>query len=439
MADDTRLSWWTRFFLVLLRLAIGWHFFFEGWEKLSSYSSPSSPGWERFSLNSSPLPPERKNRWWSAEPYLLESKGPLGPFFHDLAGDSVIDRIAQPDEDDEQALPPALERDWDEYLDYFTKHYELDEEQQKRAQERLDQRKAQARFWLYAQLTDGKTTQERVREYRDLVEQARNLEPEEMGVIGPDEVQKKLTDPKGPKARAAQLRRQLFAGLLFQYRELKKALLTILTPAQSQIKVAAEPLPPSLWHWHWAWLSPAERRDSHNQEEEPFRPPFWTWTPLEWLNFLTRYGLTLVGICLVVGLLTRTACVVGAVFLLTFYLAMPALPWLLESPKAEGHYYLINKNIIEMLALLALATTRSGRWLGLDALVQFLNPWRWRSSHPRPRTGPVPVLAPGHPTPPPARPAKSEPPPPTHEPVVPARPETPTNYPYPPIELPKQR
>jgi hypothetical protein len=44
----------------------------------------------------------------------------------------------------------------------------------------------------------------------------------------------------------------------------------------------------------------------------------------------------------------------------------------------EGHYYFVNKNLIEMLALLVLATTRSGCWLGLDGLLHRLNPWRRR-------------------------------------------------------------
>ena len=94
--------------------------------------------------------------------------------------------------------------------------------------------------------------------------------------------------------------------------------------------------------------------------------------------------MTAVGACLLLGLLTRTACVGGAIFLLMFTLALPALPGLPINTRAEGTYLFVNKNMIEMLALLALATTRSGRWLGLDALLQFLNPWRWRQPRPQP-------------------------------------------------------
>lgn len=103
---------------------------------------------------------------------------------------------------------------------------------------------------------------------------------------------------------------------------------------------------------------------------------FRDWSRLQWSDNLVKYGLTAVGFCLLAGLFTRTACVAGAVFLLLFVLAMPPLPGLPDNPKLEGHYLYINKNIIMVFALFALATTRSGRWLGIDGVFQFLNPWR---------------------------------------------------------------
>jgi len=84
--------------------------------------------------------------------------------------------------------------------------------------------------------------------------------------------------------------------------------------------------------------------------------------------------------------------VAGALFLLLFFLAMPPFPGWPENPRAEGHYLFINKNIIEMLALLALATTRSGRWVGLDGLVQFLSPRRRHAEEVRSDNSDEPVL-----------------------------------------------
>ena len=61
---------WTRFFLVALRLSIGWHFFVEGIDKLYSAT-------------------------WTSEPYLREATGPLAPFYRELAGDRLIDKLTR--------------------------------------------------------------------------------------------------------------------------------------------------------------------------------------------------------------------------------------------------------------------------------------------------------------------------------------------------------
>ena len=36
---------------------------------------------------------------------------------------------------------------------------------------------------------------------------------------------------------------------------------------------------------------------------------------------------------------------------------------------AEGHYWIVNKNLIEAIALLMIATSGVGRWAGLDAYI----------------------------------------------------------------------
>jgi uncharacterized membrane protein YphA (DoxX/SURF4 family) len=106
------------------------------------------------------------------------------------------------------------------------------------------------------------------------------------------------------------------------------------------------------------------------------RPTDWN-RPLDRSDAVVKWSLIVVGIGLIAGCFTRLAALAGAALLLSFYLAMPALPYLPESPKAEGHYVYINKNIIEMIALLALVFLPTGRWAGLDGLLQFLNPFRW--------------------------------------------------------------
>ena len=50
------------------------------------------------------------------------------------------------------------------------------------------------------------------------------------------------------------------------------------------------------------------------------------------------------------------------------YFSMPPWPGLPANPKAEGHYLIVSKNLIELIACLVIATTPSGHWIGLDAL-----------------------------------------------------------------------
>src|SRR5262249_31664009 len=103
---------------------------------------------------------------------------------------------------------------------------------------------------------------------------------------------------------------------------------------------------------------------------------------LDVADFVVKWGLIVAGVLLIAGCFTRVAAIFGAVLLLMFFLAMPPMPYLPESPKAEGHYLYVNKNIIEMLALLALAGLPTGRWAGIDGLFSAMaSVWRPKSGN----------------------------------------------------------
>jgi uncharacterized membrane protein YphA (DoxX/SURF4 family) len=93
------------------------------------------------------------------------------------------------------------------------------------------------------------------------------------------------------------------------------------------------------------------------------------WTLIEYIDWTTRWFLLIVGVLLMVGLFTRFSCFAAAGFLLLTILTQPSVPWLPAAPMNEGSYLFVNKNVIEMFALLALMTTRTGQWAGLDAIV----------------------------------------------------------------------
>jgi hypothetical protein len=92
-------------------------------------------------------------------------------------------------------------------------------------------------------------------------------------------------------------------------------------------------------------------------------------TEVQRADYITMIGLTACGLCLILGLFTPVAALGASVFLMLFYISMPPWPGLPEAPNAEGHYIIVNKNLIEFFACLALAATPSGLWLGLDALL----------------------------------------------------------------------
>jgi uncharacterized membrane protein YphA (DoxX/SURF4 family) len=91
---------------------------------------------------------------------------------------------------------------------------------------------------------------------------------------------------------------------------------------------------------------------------------------LEKVDLLTTYGVMAIGAGLMLGLFTRFFCVAGAVFLASIVLAQPAWPTIYPPlPPSAGHTLVVNKEFIEMLAMLALAATPVGRWAGLDFFV----------------------------------------------------------------------
>ncbi len=68
------------------------------------------------------------------------------------------------------------------------------------------------------------------------------------------------------------------------------------------------------------------------------------------------------------GFLTPLAALSAAAFLAMIYFSMPPWPGLPPNPKAEGHYLIVSKNLVELIACLVIATTPSGHWIGFDAL-----------------------------------------------------------------------
>lgn len=87
------------------------------------------------------------------------------------------------------------------------------------------------------------------------------------------------------------------------------------------------------------------------------------------INKATMWSLVILGGALIIGLFSRLAAFAAAGLLLLFYLPMPPWPGVPEAPGPE-HSFLVNKNLIECIACLALAALPTGRWIGVDALIR---------------------------------------------------------------------
>jgi thiosulfate dehydrogenase [quinone] large subunit len=89
-------------------------------------------------------------------------------------------------------------------------------------------------------------------------------------------------------------------------------------------------------------------------------------------DVITMWGLTIVGVCLILGLFTRLASLAGIGFVLLFYLAAPPLIGYFYAIPSEGSYLIVNKNLVEAAALVVILLTGSGRFAGLDRIVHGL-------------------------------------------------------------------
>src|SRR6185312_12937001 len=88
-----------------------------------------------------------------------------------------------------------------------------------------------------------------------------------------------------------------------------------------------------------------------------------------WIDRSVKLALLLIGLSLLLGLFTRVGSVAALFFLSLFYLLyVPTLG--VPQPDAEGTYLIVNKTLIEAIAIVVLLTFDTGRIAGLDLLLR---------------------------------------------------------------------
>lgn len=334
------------FALVVLRLVIGWHFFQQGAQKVVY---DKHDGDVRMTF--------------SADGFLSSAKGPLAPWYKANATNDAHnwhDLLATPHRNDPPTeaqsadaarwqseyevrraaarekgeLPPVefpktapyrdwaerIEADWRKVVDDVKAIPALSDDQDQQAEKALNTRLQGVADYLAA-------NSEAITEYRhELWRLEKWQESPEDGEVPfvDDRISTKAAETaKTPAPWVAQVK--LFDA------QLRDDLQGLLTADQRELALTTSAM------------------DSAVSDSRQGR--------LHLINVLVTILTIAVGVCLLLGFLTRFAAIVGALFLLGVILSQP--PWLADAAPTMPQ-------VIEFAAMLVLAGTGAGRWAGLD-------------------------------------------------------------------------
>lgn len=92
-------------------------------------------------------------------------------------------------------------------------------------------------------------------------------------------------------------------------------------------------------------------------------------TVLQIVDIINIWGLILIGLCLILGLFTRLSIISGIILLSLYYLSHPPLPVYEYLLPFEGHYLIVDKNLIEIFAMVILLLFPTGKIIGIDRLI----------------------------------------------------------------------
>ncbi|MBP6977670.1 MAG: DoxX family membrane protein [Bacteroidales bacterium] len=132
------------------------------------------------------------------------------------------------------------------------------------------------------------------------------------------------------------------------------------------------------WHFLFEGLTkvfqPGWTSSAYLLDSKGFLSGFFIWiashaSVLSVADFLNEWGLTLIGLSLILGLFTRISCIFGMLLLLFYYLSHPSWIGYEYVFPSEGAYFIVNKNIIEIFALLVIFFFPTDRILGVRRLL----------------------------------------------------------------------
>ena len=314
------------FFVVLLRVAIGWHFLYEGVHKFDPAAG------------------------FSAEGFLGIAKGPTAEMYYwmlpDLEGLQRIELGPVKDEDGKEHATQitfvAYEDAWKQYFDEYLKtHPEVNKEEATAIYNRY-------LVSLRGVATDTKGEIEAFQASRDrFLEQRRTIRNS-----ASFEQQRRWDAMMGYRREAT--------AWVWMLNEMSDGL-------QSDLGRLADP---ELAGQRGEIVTAPEK------ELFPTNPfvqypipenPLLIESRMQLMDMAVMYGLSAIGLCLILGFCSRLACLGGAAFLVNVVLTTWPVPGVYPAiPSMVGNFMFVSKDVVELVALLFLATIPAGRWGGLD-------------------------------------------------------------------------
>jgi uncharacterized membrane protein YphA (DoxX/SURF4 family) len=339
-----RLSCCAIFLIVLLRIGIGWHFFYEGVHKFDPAAGFSSEG------------------------FLGIAKGPTADLYYwmlpDLDGIQRIEIGKVKDENDkEHTTFIVYENAWKEYYEAYLNEYP-----------NVDKDKAAAIYSRY--LTS-------------LREGAKDVESDVNAFL---KSRDRFLETKRTQRNTASFEQERRWNQMMKFRREAGVWTNMLTEMgnglQSDLGRLVDPelagqrgeivtapekqlvpsIPPNKFiNAQVEFSIPPIKIDI-----PPKNPYTKSWelsvkSRMQAMDMAVMIGLSAIGLCMMIGFCTRLACLGGAAFLVNVILTTFPVPGVHpEIPSMVGNFMFVSKDVVELLALLFLALVPSGRWGGFD-------------------------------------------------------------------------
>lgn len=90
------------------------------------------------------------------------------------------------------------------------------------------------------------------------------------------------------------------------------------------------------------------------------------------IDFLNAWGLVIIGLSLIFGFFFKPAAITGSILIFIYYLSVPPLVGYEYTLPSDGSNLIINRTLIEAIALFGLALFPTSRIFGLDYFIQSL-------------------------------------------------------------------